>query len=85
MDHDCLEVMLFSLFHLGGHLMCPSPVLSLLGKGVLLGALIGVTYHSLPYLTLFILGPSTVYLSSGMVVTCTPKRHVPSSSYEKKG
>jgi hypothetical protein len=85
MDHDCLEVMLLSSFHLDGHLICPSPMLSLFGKGVLLGALIGATQHSLPYLTLFILGPFAVYVSFGMAVTCTPKRHVLSSFYEKKG
>jgi hypothetical protein len=39
MDHDCLEVMLVALFHLGGHHMCPSPVLSHLGNRALLGSL----------------------------------------------
>jgi hypothetical protein len=42
MDHDCLEVMIFSLFHLGGNIMCPSLVFSLLGKWVLLGNLMKV-------------------------------------------
>jgi hypothetical protein len=32
MDHDCLDVTLVALFHLGGHIMCPSLVLSLLGN-----------------------------------------------------
>jgi hypothetical protein len=52
------EVMLFALFHLGGHLGHPSPVLSLLGKrGTTGGSLKEVMYHSRSYLPLSILDP----------------------------
>jgi hypothetical protein len=46
--------------------------------------LIGVTYHSLPYLTFSIIFLFVV-LSFGSGCYMYPKKVVPSSSYEKKG
>jgi hypothetical protein len=55
------EVMFVALFHLGGQLMCPSPMLSLpREKGYYRGSLTRVMFCPPPY-TLSILEPVIVY------------------------
>jgi hypothetical protein len=50
------EIVSVTLFHLGGQLLFPSPVLSPpREKGYYWGALTRVTFCSSPYLTLFVL------------------------------
>jgi hypothetical protein len=72
------EIVSVALFHLGGQLLCPSPMLSPpREKGYYWGALTRVTFCSPPYLTLSILEPLIVYQTLVM-------GHGP-FSHEKKG
>jgi hypothetical protein len=75
----------FSLFHLSGHPKHPSPVFSLLGKRDNIGgSLKGLMYYFPPILTIFYPRAFCSVLNFGVVVTCTPKRHVPHSLMRRR-